>query len=52
MSKIAKFGCEILENTENIYSLAKFANFVYFCIACGNWYLFGLNHGGSNFRTQ
>jgi hypothetical protein len=27
VSKFAKFGCEMLENAENI-SLAKFANFV------------------------
>jgi hypothetical protein len=30
---------------------AKFANFVYFCIACGNCYHFRTKCGG-NFRTQ
>jgi hypothetical protein len=34
------------------YSLAKFANFVYFCIACaGNCYHIWAE-SGSNFRTQ
>ena len=33
------------------YSLAKFANFVYFCIACGNSYHIWAENG-SNFRTQ
>jgi hypothetical protein len=33
------------------YSLAKFANFVYFCIACGNCYHFQPKCG-NNFRTQ
>jgi hypothetical protein len=33
------------------YGLAKFANFVYFCIVCGNCYHFRPKCG-SNFRTQ
>jgi hypothetical protein len=47
-------NCKVwLRNVVNYgkYSLAKFANFVYFCIACGNCYHIWTENG-SNFRTQ
>jgi hypothetical protein len=48
MSKIALVAkcCKMRK-----YSLAKFATFVYFCIACGNCYHTWAENG-SNFRTQ
>jgi hypothetical protein len=50
LSTIANFGCEMFVKCGK-YSLAKFANFVYFCIACRNCYHTWAENG-SNFRTQ
>jgi hypothetical protein len=50
MSTIANFGWEMFVKCGK-YSLAKFANFVYFCIACRNCYHTWAENG-SNFRTQ
>ena len=51
ISKIARFAW--LRNVVKLgkYSLAKFANFVYVCITCGNCYHFRLKNG-NNFRAR